>query len=60
MFIFFYRFLNEIFIFIKAHEKCKQIQGFLVEFPLDFAADDVIMPKWSTTEGFFHNNSSIY
>jgi len=35
----------------KAHEKCKQIQGFIVEFPLEFLADDVLMPKWNTSEG---------
>jgi hypothetical protein len=36
---------------IKAHEKCKQIQGFIVEFPLEFLADDVLLPKWNTSEG---------
>lgn len=36
----------------KAHEKCKEIQGFVVEFPLEFLADDVLMPKWNTSEGF--------
>ncbi|CAF1045451.1 unnamed protein product [Adineta steineri] len=34
-----------------AHEKCKQIQGFIVEFPIDFLADDMTMPKWTTSEG---------
>ncbi|UJR32480.1 hypothetical protein I4U23_019942 [Adineta vaga] len=34
-----------------AHDKCKQIQGFIVEFPIDFLADDVIKPKWNTSEG---------
>lgn len=41
----------------KAHEKCKQIKGFLVEFPLQFLADDVLMPKWNTSEG--DNTSSF-
>ncbi|CAF0819823.1 unnamed protein product [Adineta steineri] len=36
---------------LSAHEKCKQIQGFIVEFPLEFLADDVLMPKWNTSEG---------
>ncbi|CAF4201090.1 unnamed protein product, partial [Adineta steineri] len=36
---------------LAAHEKCKKIQGFIVEFPLDFLADDVLMPKWNTSEG---------
>ncbi|CAF4172153.1 unnamed protein product, partial [Adineta steineri] len=36
-----------------AHEKCKQIQGFIVEFPIDFLADDMTMPKWTTSEGLF-------
>ncbi|CAF0767503.1 unnamed protein product [Adineta ricciae] len=34
-----------------AYDKCKQIQGFLVEFPIDFLADDNIKPKWNTQEG---------
>jgi len=36
---------------LTAHEKCKQIQGFVVEFPLEFLADDYLMPKWNTSEG---------
>ncbi|UJR34309.1 hypothetical protein I4U23_021712 [Adineta vaga] len=36
---------------LAAHEKCKQIKGFVVQFPLDFLADDVLMPKWNTSEG---------
>ena len=42
-----------ILSFIKAHNKCKEIQGFVVEFPLEFLADDVLMPKWNTSEGQF-------
>ncbi|CAF3982782.1 unnamed protein product [Rotaria sordida] len=34
-----------------SHEKCKKIQGFIVEFPLEFVADDILFPKWTTTEG---------
>ncbi|CAF0855862.1 unnamed protein product [Rotaria sordida] len=34
-----------------SHEKCKKIQGFIIEFPLEFVADDVLFPKWTTTEG---------
>jgi hypothetical protein len=44
-----------IFFLIKAHEKCKQIQGFVVEFSLEFLADDVLMPKWNTSEGSIIN-----
>ncbi|CAF3996900.1 unnamed protein product [Rotaria sordida] len=36
---------------LTAHEKCKQIKGFVVEFPLEFLADDVLMPGWTTSEG---------
>ena len=50
MFNFIFIQTNYLFL-IKAHEKCKQIKGFIVEFPLEFAADDVLMPKWNTSEG---------
>ncbi|CAF1160764.1 unnamed protein product [Rotaria sp. Silwood1] len=33
-----------------AYDKCKKIQGFIVEFPIEYLADDVIMPKWNTSE----------
>ncbi|CAM4837439.1 unnamed protein product [Rotaria magnacalcarata] len=33
------------------HEKCKQIKGFIVECPLEFLADGVLMPRWNTSEG---------
>ncbi|CAF4325543.1 unnamed protein product, partial [Rotaria sp. Silwood2] len=36
---------------LTAHEKCKQIKGFIVEFPLEFFANDFIMPRWTTSEG---------
>ncbi|CAF4844628.1 unnamed protein product [Rotaria sp. Silwood1] len=36
---------------LTAHEKCKQIKGFVVEFPLEYLADDVLMPRWTTKEG---------
>ncbi|CAF3288002.1 unnamed protein product, partial [Rotaria sp. Silwood2] len=36
-----------------AYDKCKKIQGFIVEFPIEYLADDVIMPKWNTSEGCF-------
>ncbi|CAF4827457.1 unnamed protein product, partial [Rotaria sp. Silwood1] len=36
---------------LTAHEKCKQIKGFVVEFPLEFLADDFLMPNWTTSEG---------
>ncbi|CAF1294151.1 unnamed protein product [Rotaria sordida] len=36
-----------------AHDKCKEIQGFIVEFPIEYLADDVIMPKWNTSAGCF-------
>ncbi|CAF2047324.1 unnamed protein product, partial [Rotaria magnacalcarata] len=32
------------------HEKCKQIKGFIVECPLEFLADAVLMPRWNTSE----------
>lgn len=35
----------------EAHDQCKQIQGFIVEFPLNFLGDDVLLPKWNTSEG---------
>jgi len=35
----------------RALEKCKGIQGFIVEFPLEFLADDTLLPKWNTSEG---------
>ncbi|CAF3547959.1 unnamed protein product [Rotaria socialis] len=36
---------------LTAHEKCKQIKGFIVECPLEFLVDDVLMPRWNTSEG---------
>ncbi|CAF4895451.1 unnamed protein product, partial [Rotaria sp. Silwood1] len=36
---------------LAAHKKCKQIKGFVVEFPLEYVADDVLIPKWTTKEG---------
>lgn len=35
----------------EALQLCRRIRGFVVEFPLEFAADDVLMPKWNTSEG---------
>ncbi|CAF4014666.1 unnamed protein product [Adineta steineri] len=34
-----------------AYNKCKQIQGFIVEFPIEFLTDDSIMPKLITSQG---------
>jgi len=49
-----------IFFLIKAHEKCKQIQGFVVEFSLEFLADDFLMPKWNTSEGLILKNLILF
>ncbi|CAF2814370.1 unnamed protein product [Rotaria sp. Silwood2] len=48
----------------KAYDKCKKIQGFIVEFPIEYLADDIIMPKWNTSEGCFllllYNHTMTY
>ena len=43
------------FVFIQAHEKCKQIQGFIVEFPIEFLLDNI-----NTTTTNNNNNIKPY